>query len=521
MRISLAGFNVDREVLRALQKDSDVSDALTPEVLAAAYARISRSPRGIEQLRKASRKEVEKARRSNRTIIFDMGHHSIAEHAVFNFDIMDASRMAMEAIEHFRLCSYTEKSQRYVTLKGDYVVPPEITGSSLEQVFRDTVACQNALYREMNGLILKELLAREAGAAASKTRRKRLEGRAKEDARYILPLATSGQLGMTINARNLELLLRRFASHELEEVRNAGRLLHAAVGEIAPSILLFYEANPFEKDTSDDIADCAERLCGTGIHSCREMTNRANGSPSGDIEDTTSGDAFPRTDELVRLLDVTPEGDIKILSALLHSISSMPYRSCREKVMDMTETEKRTFYRSSARHMEFYDRPPREFEHAHFTFELVLSASCFAQLKRHRMLTITHQEYDPSLGVTVPPSITGIHRKKEFGDVIAQSEELHRQLRAENPCIAPYILTNAHRRRVLVKCNLRELYHISRLREDSHAQWEIRSLSASITRLARHVMPITTSLLGGKDRYHDTYRSVFGSSPAVPVPEEG
>lgn len=46
-----------------------------------------------------------------------MGHSSIAEHAVFNLDILGVSRLAVETIERFRLCSYTEKSQRYVRLE--------------------------------------------------------------------------------------------------------------------------------------------------------------------------------------------------------------------------------------------------------------------------------------------------------------------------------------------------------------------------------------------------------------------
>jgi thymidylate synthase ThyX len=52
-----------------------------------------------------------------------------------------------------------------------------------------------------------------------------LEGWAKEDARYVISLATETQLGMTLNARNLELMLRRLAAHPLEEAREYGRRL--------------------------------------------------------------------------------------------------------------------------------------------------------------------------------------------------------------------------------------------------------------------------------------------------------
>ena len=88
MEITLAGFNVDLETLKELSRGKKKKPVLTPETISAAYARISRSPDSPTELRKVARKEIEKARKSNRTIIFEMGHHSIAEHSVFNFDII-------------------------------------------------------------------------------------------------------------------------------------------------------------------------------------------------------------------------------------------------------------------------------------------------------------------------------------------------------------------------------------------------------------------------------------------------
>ncbi|MFQ5953032.1 MAG: FAD-dependent thymidylate synthase, partial [Candidatus Omnitrophota bacterium] len=131
MKVYLAGYNVDTGVLQELEEKAGKCANLTPEVLSAAYARISRDPRPINEIRKDAREEVEKSRRSNSTIIFKMGHHSVAEHAVFNLDILGVSRLAMEEVEKFRLCAYTEKSQRYITLDKDFVIPEEIKGTPL------------------------------------------------------------------------------------------------------------------------------------------------------------------------------------------------------------------------------------------------------------------------------------------------------------------------------------------------------------------------------------------------------
>lgn len=125
MEVLLAGYNVDSAVLEELKKTSPERNDITPETLSASYARISRDPRSVEELRAAARAEVEKARRSNRNIIFKMGHHSVAEHAVFNFDIIGISRLAVEELEKFRLCSFTEKSQRYIKLENGFLLPEE------------------------------------------------------------------------------------------------------------------------------------------------------------------------------------------------------------------------------------------------------------------------------------------------------------------------------------------------------------------------------------------------------------
>ncbi|MBN1433848.1 FAD-dependent thymidylate synthase, partial [Candidatus Fermentibacterales bacterium] len=71
-------------------------------------------------------------------------------------------------------------------------------------------------------------------------------------------------------------------------------------------------------------------------------------------------------------------------------------------------------------------------------------------------------------------------------------------LRAEaGPC-ADYSLLNATRRAVVLAMNARELYHFSRLREDEHAQWDIRAIARKMLELARESAPLTMSLSGGK-----------------------
>ncbi len=502
MDVTLAGYNLDTSVIARARELGVDPEMLTPEPLSAAYARISRYRRPVGELRRIACAEVSKARRSNHRIIWEMGHHSVAEHAVFNFDLVGVSRLAIEAVEQFRLCSFTEKSQRYITLDGDFVVPREVVDAGLDGPFAELVEAQNALYRRINQRLLERLVATRPEDAENRGGMRLLEGAAKEDARYVTALATEGQLGMTVNARNLELMVRRFAAHPLDEVRALGRALFRQVEGVAPSLVLFTEACDRDRLTYADLAGLAP-------------TTRPDEAPF----------AMPRAlDEqaldsgTVRLLDATPDADLRLVAALLHTVSGRAYEDCFRHATGLGPGARREVVTTSMRHLELYDAMLREFEHVHCTFEVSLSAACFGQLKRHRMMTLTAQPYDPSLGLTVPPAVREAGLGDEMRALAERAGELSTRLGQVAPAAAAYALSNGHRRRALVSLNARELYHVSRLREDRHAQWDIQLLSGEMVRQAREVMPLTLLLSGGKDVYADRYREVFGEDPSVAEP---
>ena len=499
MDVTLAGFNVDTSVVAEARERGIDPEVLTPEPLSAAYARISRYRKPVGELRRVARTEVAKARRSNHRIIWEMGHHSVAEHAVFNFDLVGVSRLAIEAVEQFRLCSFTEKSQRYITLDGDFVLPAEVEDAGLAAPFTELVEVQNALYRTINERLLERQVAAHPEDAGTRGGMRLLEGAAKEDARYVTALATEGQLGMTVNARNLELMVRRFAAHPLDEVRTLGQALFREVEKVAPSLVLFTEACDRDRLTYADLARQVPETMPVG-----EPAPSLDGTPEGVLENGQ-----------VRRVSATTDADVRLVAALLHTVSGKPYDACLGHAAGLDEAGLREVVTTTLRHMELYDSMLREFEHVGCSFELHLSAACFGQLKRHRMMTLTAQPYDPGLGLTIPPAVSDSGLAAEVQQVARRSEELAARIAETAPAAAPYALVNGHRRRALVSLNARELYHISRLREDEHAQWDIRMLSGEMVRQAREVMPLTMLLTGGKDVYVERYREVFGVEPGI------
>ena len=489
MKVHLAGYNVDTTILDELQLKCGKRQDLTPEVLSAAYARISRDPRPINEIRDLARQEVEKTRKSNSTIIFKMGHHSVAEHAVFNLDILGVSRFAMEEVEKFRLSSYTEKSQRYITLDKDFVIPEEIKDSIHLDLYKATIADQNRAYFELYNRLKEHVFKKHADLAKDPKQHNLLEGWAKEDARYITSLATESQVGLTINARNLELMLRRFASCPLREIQALGSQIYQTISDVAPSIVLFYQANDRDSKTYPNLKKITADI----------LKNSDNQSQ----------------DKAVVLTDFNRDSDNIISAALLHSCSAKSYNDCKQIVDNLSEEEKLSIFKTAWENMQLYDSMLREFEYTNLTYNIVLSSACFGQLKRHRMSTITSQDYSPSLGVTVPQSIKDIGMEKYFMEVIDKTNENYAKIKQDTPNVAPYILTNAHRKRVLIRVNARELYHISRLRQDAHAQWDIQNVSWAMVEEAKKVMPLTLGLIGGKDQYNDVYKNVFGRLPKI------
>ncbi|MCD6378960.1 thymidylate synthase (FAD), partial [bacterium] len=70
MEVKIAGYNVDSTLIDDI---NGKSESFTPEIISASYARISRDPRNIPELRKEAREAVKKARKSNEKIIFGLG----------------------------------------------------------------------------------------------------------------------------------------------------------------------------------------------------------------------------------------------------------------------------------------------------------------------------------------------------------------------------------------------------------------------------------------------------------------
>ena len=489
MKVKLAGFNIDfnqiidfADQLTSSNNLTEIKDKFskiqfTPETISAAYARISRSQKSVDKLRTISLEDVEEARKSNRSIVFEMGHSSIAEHAVFNFDIIGISRYLTEYVQRTRLASFTEKSQRYVTLKGDYILPAEIKDDpEFRNEFIQIIEKQNQTYLRLFEDLKSYYFKQNAnGISSKKLSNKELEGKAKEDARYVLSLATQTQMGMTINARSIERLLKRLYAISFKEASEFADKIYYEVKSVAPSLIRYIKPSEYDKE--------------------RYNTNS---------HFETNSDGYKN-----KLLNYTTNCDEIVLATVLFRKTGDSWEDLLKIVKQMTFREKRNHILDSLENISSYDSLPREFELADFIFQLNISASCFAQLKRHRMSTIITSDYKTDYGYTIPESIKVIDKQDVFAQIIGETEKFYTKLTKTYPNVKNYILTNAHHKLVIFKLNLRELYNFARLREDSHAQWEIRELAYEIAYECIKVAPLTTMLICGKDEFKKVFEKIF------------
>lgn len=204
-----------------------------PEKTVVMAARLCYSDSTIEELeRKAAGASNEKFLGK----ILKMGHLSVLEHASFTFGVEGISRATSHQLVRHRLASYSQQSQRYVTVQNpEFVVPPTI-GADAAKKKRFERAVKN-VYR-----LYKELV--DAGVPA-------------EDSRYLLPNAAATKIIVTMNARELLHFFRlRCCERAQWEIRDmATRMLEKAKKE-APFI--FKDSGPA----------CVRGACSEGEMTC-------------------------------------------------------------------------------------------------------------------------------------------------------------------------------------------------------------------------------------------------------------
>ena len=153
--------------------------------------------------------------------IVGMGHHSVVEHAVFTFSVEGVSRALTHQLVRHRIASFSQQSQRYVSLKEPTYVIPETVNADPKTL---------ELYEETMKTIW-EAYGKLAETVPA------------EDARYILPNGCTTNITVTMNARELHhFFSQRCCERAQWEIRELAEKMLALCMEVSP--VIFKDAGP-------------------------------------------------------------------------------------------------------------------------------------------------------------------------------------------------------------------------------------------------------------------------------------
>jgi thymidylate synthase (FAD) len=178
--------------------------------------------------------------------VMESGHHSVIEHASFTFSVEGASRVLTHQLVRHRLASFSQQSQRYVSLnEPSYVVPGTIAGDpELEDEFRKVMDASWKAYRNLAARVPIE------------------------DARYVLPNACTTNIVVTMNAREMwHFFTLRCCNRAQTEIRQMADEMLRQAKEATPK--LFKGAGP----------PCVRGKCPEGKMSCGKPRKREFSNP--------------------------------------------------------------------------------------------------------------------------------------------------------------------------------------------------------------------------------------------------
>ncbi len=434
--------------------------ALSPETIAVAFAKTSRSPESFRAI--AAELSDEKSAQFHEKWVVGYGHASVAEHAILHIAFENVSRLAIEAIEGNRLASYTEKSTRYQKWgMDDFTIPPELDGHPLRDEFIQTVRLLFSTYADsldpLKNLIMKQVPRRDNESDEGYDRR--IRSQYVDRCRFLLPAAANANVGMTANARVIENAIRKMLSHPLAEVREIGAALKEVAKAETPTLVKYAEATEYLVETAKELAS-------------REWKVES------------------RTSDWCALISYDHDGEDKILAAALYRFDEMPFADALAHVRSLSQTERESIAETLLGRLGKYDVPLRELEYAAYTFDLVMDQGAYAEFKRHRMMTQTPQRLTTRLGFTTPRLIEEAGFGRRYEAAMEAASQMYEKLHAFNPDAAQYIVPNGFNRRVLAQFNLREAFAFCRLRSAANAHFSIRRVAQKIYEEISRVHPL-------------------------------
>ena len=410
-------------------------------------------------------------------IFYEYGDDSVAQLGGVHLACEQASNVLTKVLERGRLMSYLEQSTRYLgydkrftnghyRFYRDHDVLESRFGAryvgEMDRMF-DTYA---EVLPQLNDFIAKKFP--KTPEDTDFVYRQVIRAKALDASRGLLPASALSNLGIYASGQAYESLLMHMRAHPLPEVRAYAELMLAELMKVIPSFL--------------KRIDVAER--GVAWTNYMATTKRTTTDM---IESLWPTSAEHEPSERVRLVSFDPEGESRVLEAIVFAGSTVSHEEACRRVGELDDEQRAALLRAyvgerkNRRH-----RPGRAFERTDYRFELVTDYGAFRDLQRHRMLTIEWQPLTVDLGYDVPEIVREAGLAQRFEESLARSADLYHDMREEFPDEAQYAVALAFRIRYVIQMNAREAMHLIELRSGPQGHPSYRRVAHEMAGLIRN-----------------------------------
>jgi thymidylate synthase ThyX len=355
--------------------------------------------------------------------------------------------------------------------RQSFVDLPELSGS-LAKVYRASGEHLFATYLDLMPKVTEKIRSRspkpEGTSEAAHT--SAIRAQACDLLRGLLPAGTRTNLGITANARAMEMLLSKLLSSPLKEVVALAEQMHKAALHVTPT-LVKYAAASQHRSTLGASVDSVVRTIYT--------------PPS------EGANATMVIHQPVRLVRHDKDGLERIALALSYEGSDAGAHAygLSDALRHATPSELEEVVRASLINRGPHDPAPRAFEASTMTFELMLDYGSYRDLQRHRMLTPAAQRLTCRLGFEAPNELADMGLLEPYVEAMLGAREAWQAMEGERPLEAQYVVPLGYRMRVLWTLNIRELFHVIELRSAKQGHPSYRRIAQGLYRIACSVHP--------------------------------
>jgi thymidylate synthase ThyX len=407
-------------------------------------------------------------------VFLEYGDDSVAQLGGVHLACEQASNLLTKVLEWGRLMSYLEQSTRYIAyddrLDGRYRYwrDPSVLDSSLGARY---VAEMDALFDGYAAALAqvsewaRRVYPKDPGDSDFVWRQS-FKAKACDAVRGMLPAASLSNVGIYGTGQGYEALLLRMRAHPLPEVRRYSQMMLEELRLVIPSFLQRVDREDRGVAWSSYLEDRRVVTAAVALH--------------------LLGDEEPEPRPAVTLVDWDPEGEDKVLAAMLYPACDLPEDQILARVRRMSAEERMGLVhayvgeRANRRH-----KPGRAFERVSYRFDVLADYGAFRDLQRHRLCTIEWQPLTPRHGFDMPEAVAEAGAEGLFTQAMERSAELWEQLSMPFPVQAGYAVALAYRVRFVMQMNAREAMHVLELRTTPQGHPAYRAVCQDMWRLIR------------------------------------